>query len=477
MNELILQQRSILVLLASLSLLLGIGVNILIYQFGFGPLIAGFLIILTSITIIASIPIAWLKITRLINKLQKWHLLWGLLFLSGLTFRIREAESITENPLDFAAVFRIGLVGIVGLVLLVFFVFHRRFKYTQAFGGLVGLLTIYSLICIFSTLWSVYPAFTLYKSTEYLIGVMLIGAILYSFKSDTDFKNLFDWMWLLIGLVALSVWMSVLLWPDEAIIRGVGLLGVQIKGLFPKVSANGVGDIGAILSIISFVRIYFTKGLSRQFYFALFIVGLTMLIISQSRSPLAGFILAVFVTLFLSGKAKWLTTLGISVILLLSFTTLGDYLLQFFLRGQSQELFLSLSGRVYYWTEALTFVKENPFTGYGAYAAGRFLVAKEFSSTLSSLHGTWPEVLIGVGFLGLLPLIGAVVGTWFFLFKKPLGNYSILSEQLRLEAIGIMTLLSVRSIFSVSFIWHPALVWLLVLGYAEFLRRKYKTIT
>ena len=435
--------------------------------------VAGLLALSVFVIMLISIPIAWQNISRLIKELRWWHLLWALFFLSGLTFRARDTEAIRENPLDEAAIFRAILVGIVGLVLIVVLMFYPKLTLNHIFGGLVGLMTLYSLVAIISTIWSIYPHLTLYKSMEYFLGVVLIGTIVARVKSDSEFKSLFDWMWILIGLLTLSIWLGVVLWPEEAVIRGVGLLGIKIQGIFPKIAANGVGDLGAILSIVALVRLLFNKGPSRYFYATVLVIGIVTLLLSQSRSPLTGFLMAVPLILFLSGKVGWVVFLGLSVPAVAFFTPLSDRFWEFFLRGQSEELFFSLSGRVYYWMEALHYIRERPFVGYGAYAAGRFLVASGFSSLLSSLHGTWFEVLIGTGVLGLFPLLGSIAGTWIVLLLKK-GRFNdiyYIRQQLRLEAIGILTLLSVRSFFSVPFIWHPALTWLLILGYAEFVRR------
>jgi len=472
MHELILQHRGILLLLVFLSILSGVAITALGEPWWY-LLIAGVLVLPIALMSLPSILVAWLKITRLCRSLGWWHILWTLLFLSGLTFRVRETETIAENPLDLAAFFRVVLVGIVGFLLFGALTLNCRLTLNRVFGGLVGLLALYSLVGIVSTLWSVYPAWTFYKSLEYLVGVVLIGTIVASVKSEVQFKSLFDWMWLLVGLETLSVWLGVVLWPKEAVYRGIGLLGIRIEGVFPKIAANGVGDLGALLGIVTMIRMLFAKGSSRRFYFIVFMVAMITLVLSQSRSPLTGFLLAVPLVLFSAGKIGWIATLSLFFPVAVSFTPLGDYFWQFFLRGQSKELFFSLTGRVHWWEAALPFIQESPFIGYGAYAAGRFLVASAFNPTLSHLHGTWVEVLIGTGVLGLLPLLGAVIGTWVVLLRTQRKASNVLGEQLRLEAIGVMTLLSVRSIFSVSFIWHPALTWLLALGYAEFLRRRY----
>ena len=449
-------------------------------------LLAERLTLLEVVLFVTGIPIAFygipafllamIKVKRLLRRLRWWHILWLLVFLSGQTFRIRTTEAIQENLLDATALYRIGLMGIVGIVLLSVFTLRWSSKISNIFRGLIGALTVYALISGLSALWSVHPSLTLYKSLEYFTEVALIASIIGWVKHPRDFKSLFDWTWFLVGLLMLSIWLGVLLWPNEAILYNIGVLGIQIQGVFPKVAANGVGDLGALIGIVSFVRFLYVQGKSRRFYLLVFLFALVTLVFSQSRSPLTGFVLAVTLILLLDHRITFVVFAGFSLPFLLLLTPAGDFFWQFFLRNQSEFLFFSLSGRLFYWESALPLILEQPIQGYGAYAAGRFLVATQFSETLSSLHGTWPEVLIGTGVIGIIPLLIAVVGTWRVLlrgFNKRYVETSSAIQQLHLEAVGTMTLLTVRSFFSVSFIWHPALTWLLVLGYAEYLRRNY----
>jgi hypothetical protein len=43
------------------------------------------------------------------------------------------------------------------------------------------------------------------------------------------------------------------------------------------------------------------------------------------------------------------------------------------------------------------------------------------------------------------------------------------------ECLGVMALLTLHSFFNDELAWHPPLMFLALLGYAEFLRRKLKT--
>src|SRR5206468_12409864 len=133
----------------------------------------------------------------------------------------------------------------------------------------------------------------------------------------------------------------------------------------------------------------------------------------------------------------------------------------------------SLSGRIPLWESGWDLFKEQPLTGYGVYAAGRFgVIANLRDTSWSFIFNIWLEVLLGTGLLGVLPFLGAFIGTWMMLLRSApgAGNCYSLVQRLQVEAIGILAVLSVRSMFTVELIWHPPLNFLLVLGFAEYLR-------
>ena len=126
------------------------------------------------------------------SSLHWWHGLWVMMILSGLVWRKRDSAAIADNPLDIWAIYRIALIGILGLILLTRLLKRKTDWFKILVTGSIGLLTGYALIAIFSTLWSVYPLWTLYKSVEYLIDLALISAIVVAARNVNDFKNLFD---------------------------------------------------------------------------------------------------------------------------------------------------------------------------------------------------------------------------------------------------------------------------------------------
>jgi hypothetical protein len=113
-------------------------------------------------------------------------------------------------------------------------------------------------------------------------------------------------------------------------------------------------------------------------------------------------------------------------------------------------------------------------TGYGAYAAGKFLVMGSMGNNIASVHSDWVETLVGCGWWGIFPLL-AVMGTgWWYLLRFVLDPERTPAErQLALEAIAVFTIASVRTVFSDDLTWHVPLQFWLVLGYAEYLRQRY----
>jgi O-antigen ligase len=458
------------------SFVSGIGLALVTRQFGYsktGWLLCGIPAGFMFLWILQS---ARTQLKALYSQLCWWHFLWLLVFLSGLVFRVRNVAATEANVVDFWALYRIILMGIVAIALLHRLIFQRNSWDRSFFRGLIGLVSAYAMVSLASTLWSVYPMWTAYKSIEYLVDIALIAAIIVSVRSVQDFKTLFDWTWTLIGFVVAIVWLEVALWPARAIIHSSkSFFGFQIQGVLPAIDNNSVGEYGAILGIVALTRLLFPTS-NRRFYLVVFLIGMVTLVSTQSRSPLIGFLVASLLVLF---AARRIGVVGLLIFLtpaILSLTDLGDLLWQFFQRGQTAREFESVSGRAQLWEVSWKLFKEQPLFGYGAYAAGRFAVIGKLTDIgWTSLASTWLEVILGTGALGLLPFLGAFLGIWIVLLRSVPGatNYSVW-QPLQVEAIGLMALMSVRSGFTPEFIWHPPLNFFLVLGCAELLRQAYR---
>jgi O-antigen ligase len=464
--------------------LLGILASLVANRFSGATII--FLLLLPPLFFV--LPFALSQGVRNFSALRKhltwWHALWLLVFLSGLIFRQRDLQDIREAPVDLWAAYRISLVSIVALVLLVRLALRQTEWTRSLFRGLVGALAIYSLVCAASTLWSVYPAWTLYKSLEYLVDVALIAAILTTVRSAQTYKALFNWTWVLLCSLLVAIWAGAVVWPEEAWLPTNGLLGIRLAGVLPKLDQNSVGEYAAYLAIVGLTRLHFSTGRGeRAFYRLVLAFGLITLFFSQTRVAIAGFLVAASLVLFLCKRTRLSSFLVLSAILVLTgavlllSTNVGDFLWAFWTRGETPEYLQNLSGRLDTWELGWKMFLEKPLTGYGAYAAGRFVVvAKQQADPFGAgVLNSYIEVIVGTSIWGLGPLLLALAGSWWFLIKSFSDfPHSCLERQLAVESVAILAIITGRSFFSDVLIWHWPLVFFLVLGYAELLRRRRK---
>lgn len=415
------------------------------------------------------------SITTVVTSFTRWHALILLLFVSGLVFRVRSTPAIWETPVDAYAGLRIVLVAATASILGVFLVLRRPDWMRSLFQGLVGLLALYALVSTVSAVWSVFPAWTLYKSLEYLVDVALFAAILAATRSAQAYKSLFDWILVLLGCLLLTVWVGAVVSPSVAWLPTHDLLGVRLAGVFPALDQNTVGECAAYLTIVAFSRFLSSSpGVGRAFYLAILTFGLITLVFSQTRAAIVGFLAAVLLILFLSRRRDLLAIFAVTLAVLLLTANVREFLLTLWQRGDTLEALHSFSGRLPTWQMAWNMLLERPLTGYGAYAGGRFAVARKLTDpTMGAVLSSYIEVMVGTSFWGLGPLLFALAGTWWYLlrsFSNP--SHSNVERQLAVEAVGILAIITARSFFTVVLILHPALPLLAVLGYAEFLRRR-----
>ena len=421
------------------------------------------------------------KFRRLCKSLTWWHGLWLVLLVSGFMIRTesRAVAQIEQNPVDAAAAFRVVLVGITGLVLMVRLALRRPPWLGSFCRGLVGVMALFGLVCAVSATWSVKPSWTLYKSWEYLIDVALLAAILASVRSLGTYETLLDWTWVLCGLLVASAWLEAPFWPEEAWEGQYvgGLLNIRLAGVFPGQGSNAVGTLGAIVAAIAVCRLLpaVQRKFDRAWYILLLLFGVATMVFTQTRSAIGGFVLGVLLVFFFTKRARLAVALGFVSAAALALTGAGSALLAFLQRGQSGAEIVTLSGRVEWWAAAWDVYVQHPWTGLGAYAAGSFAVWPSLGlKEVGPLHSDYVEMLVGTSVWGPLLILIGLLGTWWVLIRclrRP--SSPPLERQLALECIAVLAILTVRSTVMNVIVSHPPLHHLVVLGYAEYLRRRY----
>jgi O-antigen ligase len=443
----------------------------------------GVLLVLGSITLgpIALVSAAWAvpqarrKLAALIQKLTWWHGLWFLLYFTAMIGGFRRLQDLSVvNPTSIWSFLRMGPELFIAGVLLVRLVRHRPAWSKYLFAGLPGVLALYALMCTTSSLWSAYPTWTAYKSTEYLLDIAVLAAGLASIRSLEDYESLFNWTWTIFAVELAWVWAQWPLWPSQ-VFGDEGRLG----GIYPSFGFNLVGQSGAFLAVLALCRLWPLSGrnATRALYTWLFAFGVASLLLSRTRNALAGFVVAVMLVLILS-KRYWLVALasGFGAIVW-AFSRASTAVMTYVMRDQTEGAFTELTGRADPWSYAWDLFRAHPLTGLGAYAGGRFVVMQKVGGMVN-MHSDWMELLVGIGCIGLIPFAIAVLGSWWYLLRSVHNRALKWQErQMALEATGVLCVIFVHSFFNDELTWHAPLLLLVTLGYAEMLRRRGKGTT
>jgi len=450
-------------------------------------------VLLAAGGIFLTIPVAALTIQALPQGLSKvrilarnwtwWHPLWFLIFFSMLVFRIRDVGAAKADPLDAYAMLRVLPEAFVALALIVRLLLKKPNWMRALFTGIPGAMAIYCLVCVASTAWSVNASWTAYKSLEFLADVALLAAIVASADSSLTYQNLLDWTLTFYGLSLAGVWINLPIWPHEAMDGG------RLTGVVPVEASNSVGTSGAVLALVAICRLMplFGRAKNRAWYFFLLIFGLVSMVMSGTRNSEAAFVLGVgLIVLFHKRLLKIALVLTAAAVPVLGIATLlYDRLWQkawvvaqsFAQRDQSSAAFEGLSGRTAWWAYGMSQLAHHPFTGLGAYAAGRFAVLGKLGvGAAAMMHSDWIEVLIGTSFWGMIPFAGALIAAWWFLARCIRSNaFGPDQRQLALEFFSLLGMLTVHSFFNDELSWHCPLLYFAILGYAEFVRVQGKT--
>ncbi len=476
----------LLVLFILVGFSISMGVSMLAGSAEFGVfIVAG--VIVTAIPLIAlaikAFPAAKENARTLARNWTWWHPLWFCIYFSTLVFRIRDVGMGRGNLVDSWAMLRILPEAFVSLTLITRLILKKPNWLGSLFRGIPGALAIYCLVSLASCAWSVNAAWTAYKSLEFLADVSLLAAVVASAEGFITWENLVHWTLAFYGLSLVGVWINLPIWPNDAMDGG------RLTGVFPVEASNSVGTSGAVLAIVAFCRLMpaFGAAKNRAWYVLLFIFGIVSMVLSKTRNAEAAFLLAIVMVVLFSKRHRKLGVWG-GVVLVPVFAVATainsqlpgyayDLVMSAVNRDQSEGAIGTLSGRTGWWEYGLQQLSHHPLTGMGAYAAGRFAVLGKLGvGTASMMHSDWIEVVIGTSFWGLIPFAGALIATWWYLFRC-IRSEEFPSEQrqLALELFALLGLLTLHSFFNDELAWHCPLLYFSILGYAEFIRGQLKT--
>jgi len=355
--------------------------------------------------------------------------LW-LVLGSGLTWRLRSAYDLQDNPLDWAGMARLALDGLaVAAAVLSLCAPQPQRRAPPAYRFFLGYVAVAAL----GVLPSVQPRLVAFRVAELVAYCIVAWSCYQVLPAERVFAVVRRFCWLLVATVAVGV----LLWPGEALTasRG-GIVPFRLRGVVPDLSANTVGAVGLVL---------FAVGLGdRRLRRLPVAAGLALVVLAQYRTgyiavPVIGG-LWLLCRRSLAGWAALLVAVPTVYLLAISATARNAWI-----RGEdASQSNINLSGRTLWWADAIDVAGRSPWIGTGLSTGTRYEVLADRlgRDEVSTIHGTWIEAYAGTGLIGLAALATSVALAWVAAWRVS-----------RLSALPLLllTALTVRSLTGSAF--------------------------
>lgn len=319
------------------------------------------------------------------------------------------AEEVLRDPVVLERLVRGGLAGLSLLISAPLVVGRLRQGSPLRAGRSLTALTFYLGICGVTVLYSVAPLVSAGKIFELGAGFSAICAAALAVDARSRLREMAKFIVILEAALLATAVIGFFVLPGAFSFVGnrPGFLFDATMGS-PFAHSNYLSAIGALVGIYS-LAMAFEAGARRErnLWMGGFAFGMMGTILASGRQGVVIIVVSAFVLLWYRRRAIFLTLIGPAAVAGLWLA--WEPLARMFARGRP-ELLTSLTGRVGWWQAALEAWTAHPWTGYGYGAGGRFVALANIGrGRTSHLHSGYLEALIGVGILGVLPLLIAVM--------------------------------------------------------------------
>jgi len=323
---------------------------------------------------------------------------WVALFFIS-SFRFTGSRSVeaavsgsasAENGMELAV---FGAIGVVSALRLLFGI--PKFRPAG-----IALLSLYSLLALASTTWSVITLFSLVRASQFVALSLFVAASASMWSSgqrslESDWRRI--WGTYLLIVVAASA--AGFIWPNW---QGPG--GARYS--WPGIHTGTTGEylaLGAMVALSMLFEGGWNLRRRTRRLLPIFLIGaVVLLILTITRSALAAFLVGSTLVVARASRIRpdrKLILAGVfASVLVCAFAWFWEPLSEYLLRGQSVDQFTSLTGRVDLWAFALSEAQEAPFFGFGLGSARVVLTKAFFWGGVG--HSLWIETILSIGLIG-----------------------------------------------------------------------------
>jgi len=286
---------------------------------------------------------------------------YSAIFLPAFFVIPREIDQTISSPITLASI-----VSYLMLIIVTFYsipIVIKQNSLKKLFNGFEKYYIIYAVMAIISSFYSSYFLISFGKAIPLLISILVWSILLYY---GLKYPKIILYYWEL--FLKLTLFWIVLLWfsalsdPNKGFILTKGALLPQIIGSWFIVHPNTSAQLSAIISTVGLIRLIYKSG-KKIYRYLYLIIGLLTLLFTQARTSIVAFLIAtIYIYIYLKGKYSRLKfpiiVISFPLLLILIYLYKDTFAL-YFARGQSLELFLGASGRVFHWLKFFEFITSN----------------------------------------------------------------------------------------------------------------------
>jgi O-antigen ligase len=323
------------------------------------------------------------------------------------------------------------------------FVFFRRAKARLAWNGPSSLLMVYGIIATLAAIFSPFPLWSLYWSMTFL-ATILVAWTFVDRRDPVDATR----MMLQVSWVAAFVIAAILAYQTRGSVfsdasSAYGYAEVEVGGLS---RSSGIARWAAVPGLVCLIRAYHSRRPALiLLYLGCCAAAFFIVYRMQSRGAVFGSAAALCFALLVSSRMRRyalpFALVSIAVILLVeSPSTVSNEVTEYLERGQTQEEFVSMTGRTRTYENGMIAFEDAPLFGRGQWA-DRLTIHEH-------VHNSYLQAFMNAGIVGGIPYLASWVSGWvlFFKLQKRSAKLSPEDRLCLLEAGTVMMFFTIRSI-------------------------------
>lgn len=304
------------------------------------------------------------------------------------------------------------------------------------------LLLIYGVVATIASIFSPEPLWSLYWSMTFIASILAGWTFIDRKEALISARQL-----LIVTWVATFSISAIIAYQARNSVFGTAANGSGVIVDLDQLSrSSGVARWAAVPGLVCLVRVYHTRlKILIALYLGIALVSFFIVYRMQSRGAIFGSATALLFALLVSSKMRryalpFAVVALASILILDSPETVSTSVATYLRRGQSQEQFLSMTGRTRAYNHGLNAFRDAPIFGRGQWA-DRLTIGEH-------VHNSFLQALMNAGVLGGVPYAASWIFGWV-LFYKILKNRDRLDRVDRdhlLECGTVMMFFTVRAI-------------------------------